>query len=733
MTLNAHYYGEGEYVCYALRFMGGDNKYVSAYKWEPVFTSDDVNKTKIQGLKVTCRLLGPDGASLDVKTIAKDSYWNTNNSADVVRYFPASGYGNYTADGTVMDQNSRGRYWSVTPRNEDATGAWGFGFDSDFVMVYPWVSTSRYCLRCFKTETDDDGPVIPSDATVDMQLKRSGIALNITVEGPKQIDVDFGDSVRTTVDLTATQGLVQGTAKGTNVKLYASGVTALKAQSQQITTINLQGMEKLKTLDLGFNKLTAISVDGMPELEYLNLASNKVTAIDVTKSPKLKFFSVSKNSYIKTVDLSNSKALEELYLGSNDLESVDLTAATALKLLDVSGNSGIKELNLANQTQLQELYVGKTSLTTLDITACKQLVRLNTTSAKTLSAIKFANLAALQSCYINQTALPKAQLDPFIDALPDVNKLQVLANERGWKKQLEVDNIADVTAGTVDLSGAKAKGWKVDVLDDAWSVTPKTPCVKMTTAIPVKENISFKVQNIYDPFWVDWGNWWSSFLKQKPYTVKHAVRQADIDYYSRGLETLDCSGQKLTKLSLPDNDQTYLLNAADNELTEFSISPTNSLVTIDLRNNQLSAEQLDAFFANLRNLADITYPFVTEEQKTFPENEDFGKIFIAGNPGAAASNKAVAINKGYTLDVTSSISDVTEGKLALNLSPNPAADVVRVSGVADGTVVRVYSLQGSQVLSAVAQQGGVEFNVTSLNAGLYIVTAGSQKAKLVIK
>ena len=74
MTLNAHYYGEGKYVCYALRFKGGDNRYLSAFRWEAIFTDDDTDKTKIKGLKVTCRLLGAEGLSVDVKDLAKQEY-----------------------------------------------------------------------------------------------------------------------------------------------------------------------------------------------------------------------------------------------------------------------------------------------------------------------------------------------------------------------------------------------------------------------------------------------------------------------------------------------------------------------------------------------------------------------------------------------------------------------------------------------------------------------------------
>ncbi len=154
MTLNSHYYGLGKNECFALRFKGGDNKYLSAYKWELVPMEGD--KTMSRALKVTCRLLGAAGADVDVKSIATADYWITGNENDVVRYFPTAGYGNYT-DGAQMDRNQLGRYWSLTPRNETKQGAWGFGFDSNIVIVYYWIASSAYNVRCFKNVTENTG------------------------------------------------------------------------------------------------------------------------------------------------------------------------------------------------------------------------------------------------------------------------------------------------------------------------------------------------------------------------------------------------------------------------------------------------------------------------------------------------------------------------------------------------------------------------------------------------
>ena len=727
-TLSSHYYGEGKYVCYAIRFIGGDNKYLSAYKWEPVFSADDTDKTKIDGLKVTCRLLGNAGATLDVKELAKADYWSTNNNEDVERFFPAAGYGNYTKDGSVMDRNSRGRYWSITPRNEQETGAWGFGFDADFVMTYPWVATSHYCLRCFKNDTSGD-----EEANIAMEMNMDNLELSMNMAGPQNIEVDFGDGQRKKIDLIATQGVIEGTAIGSKVNIYAKEVTNFRASSLLIKSINFQGMEKLKTLELGFNKLNSLSLEGMPELEYLNAVSNRIESIDLTRCPKLKYLSLSKNFYISTLDFSNSKNIEQLYVATNALTNLNLDNLTNLKVLDVSGNSQINTLNLGKLTALEELFASKLGIANIDLSPNTNLKRLNLSENKGLASIKFNTLNNLQSCFLNKTALPKAQLDAFLAALPDVNNLKVYANERLWKKQLEVGGIAEVDNKLVDLNGAKVKGWLIDVFEESWTVGPKNPCLVLTTNIPVGQDITLNVENYYDPFWVDWGKWWSSFLQSKPYSIVHAVRQPEINYYSRGLMTLEAKNQKLAKVNLPNNDQTYAIDLSDNEMTEFVISKNNSLVTIDLRNNKLEADALNAFFENLRNLDEIKYPFETATQATFPENENFGKIFIKGNPGAEASNGYIAKQKGYKLDIEfTGIDSITTPGSKLSVARQSSGNVT-LEGVAAGNMIQVFNLSGVLVDEARAQSSIETIDVSHLAPGMYLITCKGETVKLMVR
>lgn len=191
-TLSSHYYALNDGLCYALRFKGEDNRFFSAYKWEMVPKPDEKGKTL--ALKITCRLLGAEGIDTDIKALATKEFWESNNEHDVIRYFPSAGYGDYTGEDKVVDLNVYGRYWSCTPRKDSKNGAWGFGFDGSIIIVYNWIKTSAYSLRCFK-DYGNGTAIVP-------------------------VSNDRGD-VSITVDPALRTVCVNGLATGTTVSLYS--------------------------------------------------------------------------------------------------------------------------------------------------------------------------------------------------------------------------------------------------------------------------------------------------------------------------------------------------------------------------------------------------------------------------------------------------------------------------------------------------------------------------------
>lgn len=737
------YYGEGKDVCYALRFIGGNNRYLSAYKWETVMKggTDADGYRYILGIKVTCRLLGPDGANVLVSEIARPEYWANNNDKDVVKFFPASGYGNYTEDGEQMDVHVRGRYWSCTEKpkegNQSQGGAWGFGFDENMVIIYNWIRSSHFSVRCFKDAEKEPETPVPGDAAVAMQLPKSGISLQFGISGPNTIEVDFGDGKRQKIDLNETEGIVKGVSKGTNINIFGQGITSFRASGNQISSISFpKHMDKLKVLELGFNKLTQLSLTGMSNLEHLNAVSNRIKTLDLTPCPQLTYLSLSKNFNIETLALEKTPLLQALYIGNNSFTKIDLKAVPKLKVLDVSQNSSLNSIDLSGLLQLEEFYAIKSQFEKLDITANRKLQRINVSGSPFLEEIKYSDLSALQSCFVHACALPRAALTQLFKDLPNVANLKVWPKERGWKKQLEIDKNPETNG--IDVQEAKAKGWLIDVIEEAWSTGPANPSMVLTTALTKGEKISWMVTNIYDPFWVDWGGRWLSLLQSQPFKIERELISQTIKFYSRGLMSMTCNGMKLTQVDFTNNDQVYEINLADNQLTQIKLDPKNVVMSLDLRNNQLSGEELNNIFRQLRPVWEIKNPFEQPNKPGFPPMDKYGTISIYGNPGMNECDPKIAIKKGFSVSkepnrvLPPPLEEVSQTELLL--APNPASDYTDVHGATVGAPIRLYSASGVLLKEYKVENISVQrLELPTLPAGYYFVQSGRSTAKLIIR
>lgn len=77
---------------------------------------------------------------------------------------------------------------------------------------------------------------------------------------------------------------------------------------------------------------------------------------------------------------------------------------------------------------------------------------------------------------------------------------------------------------------------------------------------------------------------------------------------------------------------------------------------------------------------------------------------------------------------TTSIEGVENGDVKLEISAD--GNNYRVSGLSDGTDVRVYSLSGVQVFAGKAFGGEVVIPADSWNKGIYVINAGGNSVKV---
>ena len=68
----------------------------------------------------------------------------------------------------------------------------------------------------------------------------------------------------------------------------------------------------------------------------------------------------------------------------------------------------------------------------------------------------------------------------------------------------------------------------------------------------------------------------------------------------------------------------------------------------------------------------------------------------------------------------------------MNVYPNPATEQVNVLLSQNDEIV-IYNIMGQKVMSVEGHVGGNSINISSLNSGVYFISAGSDTQKLVVK
>ena len=62
--------------------------------------------------------------------------------------------------------------------------------------------------------------------------------------------------------------------------------------------------------------------------------------------------------------------------------------------------------------------------------------------------------------------------------------------------------------------------------------------------------------------------------------------------------------------------------------------------------------------------------------------------------------------------------------------PNPAKDVLRLSGITENQEVTIYSITGAVMMRLIASEG-CEINISDLHTGLYIIGVGNEFSKFI--
>lgn len=141
-------------------------------------------------------------------------------------------------------------------------------------------------------------------------------------------------------------------------------------------TSPIEGLTKLKKLNLGENGISSISTKAMPMLEDLRLYGNPaLTVLDLSANRMLEELYLQRTG-LTTLDLTGLTKLEKALINESKLENLVCKDLPELERLDAVKNK-LTKLAISNLPKLKELHANGNGMTEFTITGCPKLERLN--------------------------------------------------------------------------------------------------------------------------------------------------------------------------------------------------------------------------------------------------------------------------------------------------------------------------------------------------------------------
>ena len=107
--------------------------------------------------------------------------------------------------------------------------------------------------------------------------------------------------------------------------------------SNQLTSLNLTGLYKLANFYCGSNQITNLNLNDLPNLISIDCSSNQISSLNVSTNIFLDNI-ICNNNQLSSLDLSNTKFLYRLNASNNLLTTLDVSTLAYLGELGVSNN-----------------------------------------------------------------------------------------------------------------------------------------------------------------------------------------------------------------------------------------------------------------------------------------------------------------------------------------------------------------------------------------------------------
>ncbi|MFD2561685.1 InlB B-repeat-containing protein [Aquimarina rubra] len=230
--------------------------------------------------------------------------------------------------------------------------------------------------------TYDDGTSVVLTATPDAGYQFDGWSgdasgttnpLTITMDADKTVTGLFSQVCLVNIpDANLKAYLVGNNAINTNgdMEIQCTEASAysipLNIQSQNVAdATGIQAFTSIIELRAGFNQLSTLDLTGMNNLEQLYVTNNQLNTINLSGVPNLKNLQIH-NNQLTFLDVSNVTQLEGLNFSDNMLANIDLSTNANLKFL-VCYRNQLTNLDVSSNLQLEGLLCAENQIISLDL------------------------------------------------------------------------------------------------------------------------------------------------------------------------------------------------------------------------------------------------------------------------------------------------------------------------------------------------------------------------------
>ena len=180
--------------------------------------------------------------------------------------------------------------------------------------------------------------------------------------------------------------------------------------SYPLMSLDLTGCTDLETLMCPANCLNSVKLEGLNKLKNLNLNNNLLESIDLTDCTALEQVDFSMNEF-KSLSLENMPNLTDVNLYENRLlGTLSLAGSLNIVNLDLGRTFALKTLDLSSLTKLQTLLLCSDEVTTLDFSDCTNLQTLDLNFCQKLNSLDFSGCSKLKTIEVSNCCLTSLNL-----------------------------------------------------------------------------------------------------------------------------------------------------------------------------------------------------------------------------------------------------------------------------------------------------------------------------------